>query len=271
MGTSVETEVSLVEAKMNDCKTFALFLKHLHFHEDLCFIFTQHGIKLTTEDSKIFQANAFLQKELFREYLWHSSLDDGQEIAFDLDLPSLLDAISLFGGTTASLYLRYLEGRPLQVWLEDQGVVVEVHVKVRRPWEPVDFNFVKAAISAKILFAAEHMKEILGDLDGLSEYVVIKIHKEQALFQLKTKSAIGECTIEIPESSELISHFSANENVEMTYKALLLKQAFKPVGAAEKLSFRVSPDGLLCIQYMIRMGEVKSFLEFICCPSETPD
>ena len=57
--------------------------------------------------------------------------------------------------------------------------------------------------------------------------------------------------------------------VQHRYKSSLLKHALKPASLSEKISFRVDNTGLLCIQYMIKVDEHKSFLEFLCTPDDS--
>ena len=71
---------------------------------------TENGIKLSVrDDAKTFQANAFLQKELFRHLTFANFDDDGgdgdneessannRELVFGLDTASIIDCLSMFG------------------------------------------------------------------------------------------------------------------------------------------------------------------------------
>ena len=47
-----------------------------------------------------------------------------------------------------------------------------------------------------------------------------------------------------------------------------LKQALRPLAISDKVSLRVDSSETLCLQYMVSVGENKSFLEFYCRPVE---
>ena len=65
---------------------------------------TENGIKLSVrDDAKTFQANAFLQRELFRHLTFANFDDDNdessanRELVFGLDTASIIDCLSMFG------------------------------------------------------------------------------------------------------------------------------------------------------------------------------
>ena len=67
---------------------------------------TENGVKLSVrDDAKTFQANAFLQKELFRHLTFANFDDDNvgddgaanNELVFGLDTASIIDCLSMFG------------------------------------------------------------------------------------------------------------------------------------------------------------------------------
>ncbi len=80
----------------------------------------EKGLKLTVEDSKSFQANAFIQRELFQQYEIDAS-SDSSEVSFRLYMPSLIDCLGLFGlhqQADAVLCLKYSDSRYVSLcWL----------------------------------------------------------------------------------------------------------------------------------------------------------
>ena len=100
-GAGDSTPVS-VNVQLSNAKNLLPFLKSLQFHGDLCVTISANGIKLTTEDSKVFQANAFLQGELFRKFDIAPAFAPSEEIAFEMDLGALVDCISMFGNSASS-------------------------------------------------------------------------------------------------------------------------------------------------------------------------
>ena len=54
----------------------------------------------------------------------------------------------------------------------------------------------------------------------------------------------------------------------MPFRTSFLKQALRPLAISDKVSLRVDSSDTLCLQYMVTVGEHKSFLEFYCRPVE---
>ena len=53
-----------------------------------------------------------------------------------------------------------------------------------------------------------------------------------------------------------------------SFRTSFLKQALRPLAISDKVSLRVDSSDTLCLQYMVTVGEHKSFLEFYCRPVE---
>ncbi len=71
----------------------------------------------------------------------------------------------------------------------------------------------------------------------------------------------------IPGESPIISHFSVEDNTSgARYKTSLFRHALRPVSLAEKVSLRIDRRGVLCLQYMVKVEDQKSFIEFFCLP-----
>lgn len=114
---------------------------------------------------------------------------------------------------------------------------------------------------------SEHLKDlILGDLDQSSEHIDVTVTSDALL--LTTSGNNGDLEIRISCHSSLVTHFtlSSDDPVTARYRLSLFKQALKPLTLAEKVSLRVDDRGILCIQYMVRVEEQKTFLEFLCLP-----
>ena len=75
------------------------FPKALNMSSRVEMSLTENGVKLSVrDDAKTFQANAFLQKELFRHLTFANFDDDANnELVFGLDTASIIDCLSMFG------------------------------------------------------------------------------------------------------------------------------------------------------------------------------
>lgn len=60
----------------------------------------RHAIKFTVEESRIYQANALLQEELFQDYIWNQQNENEQLYKFRINLAFLLDCLNIFGNSS---------------------------------------------------------------------------------------------------------------------------------------------------------------------------
>ncbi len=266
-------------AQLQNAKFFLNFLKAINFKDDVTLVIASNGLKLTVEDSKSFQANAYVQRALFRRFDLEGGGGGGDDavVSFRLDMSSLVHCLSLFGygpqGGAPVLCMKHTEGEPLKLWLEDGGVVTEVQARTRVAADILDFDFNKATVAAKVILQAEKLRDALADLDLSGEHVDITVDGPGREIRFGTAGAMLETTVTIPADSAVVSHFSASECVGARYKVGLFRSAVRPIALSEKVSVRIDRRDVLCWQYMVSVEGEKSFLEFICLPDgkETPD
>ncbi len=176
--------------------------------------------------------------------------------------------------------------RGLRLWLEESGVVVEIGVRAfdlnnnndEDYKDELDdlFRFSNDDVVAKAILNALDggLKDaLLGDLDASSEHVKVAFSPDALSFA--TKGNNGDFRVEIPSDSEFISQYvveeledggDADNDISNKYRLSMMKHALKPLPAAEKVSLRVDDRGVLCLQYMIRIDDQKTFIEFFCLP-----
>ena len=132
----------------------------------------------------------------------------------------------------------------------------------------LDFDFSNSDMSSKVILNAEGLKEVLNDLDTSAEHLEITVDPDEELIRLSTSGVSGRLDIEIPKVSDLVSHFSSSKVINAKYPMNLFKHSLKPLSISEKVSVRINKRDILCLQYMVRCEEHKSFLEFVCIPEE---
>uniref|UniRef100_A0AAX7VFS5 RAD1 homolog (S. pombe) n=1 Tax=Astatotilapia calliptera TaxID=8154 RepID=A0AAX7VFS5_ASTCA len=119
-----DDEQYVLVANLDNARNLSNILKAITFKDHAIFTATTNGLKVTVEDSKCLQANAFIQAEIFQEFTIREDL-----VAFQINLTVLLDCLNIFGGTTTpgvSTALRMCYrgyGYPLTLFLEEGGVV----------------------------------------------------------------------------------------------------------------------------------------------------
>ena len=133
-----------VLAKVTNVRLVQNMLKAVSLadHDETTFIFKDAGFKVTTEDAKSFQANAYFQRCHFHEF---KLADDKLEYNFKISMPTVLECLHLFGSSTGllrssstsshsslfgggsaltTLIIHYENyGEPLKMFMEEDGVV----------------------------------------------------------------------------------------------------------------------------------------------------
>jgi len=270
-----------LQATLENVKILAQLLRAIHFRDTSTWFISENGIKVTVEDAKSVQANAFIKAEIFQEFLLappSTPAPDSQppDLSFSLNLGVVLECLNMFGGVgiggdTASPTLKLCYGgygEPLVLLLEDQGVVTDCAVRTREAEECLDFNFTTSSITSKVIIVSEYLRDVFSELDYTSEYIEFLVSPSPPALQLRTSGAAGDCTVTIPESSDMAEHFKCSQPAAARYRLNLLKHGIKPLSLSEKISVRIDSRDFLCLQYMVRTDQGPAFLEFYSAPEE---
>lgn len=286
MATAQENQRDGLVSKLSNAKLLLQIFRAIHFKDDATVFLGANGIKMTVEEAKSFQANAFVQREIFHEY----KLKDDIELSFNITLPTLLECLNLFGGSSvgsvtgiansnanstllgshsSAVVLHHAgHGEPLSMWLEEDGVVSEASIPTREAQDTLDFDFCRTEIAAKLILVSEHMREIFAELDNSSEVVELSVSPHESVLRISTFGTAGQVTVQIPADSDVVGHFDAQELITARYRLSILKHGLKPIGMSEKVSLRMDKRDFLCLQYMVKFNEGTCFLEFYCAPEE---
>ncbi|XP_026853450.2 cell cycle checkpoint protein RAD1 isoform X3 [Electrophorus electricus] len=90
-----ESDEYILVASLDNARNLSNILKAISFKDHAIFNATQNGLKVTVEDSKCLQANAFIQADIFQEFTIRQDV-----IGFQVNLTVLLDCLTIFGGST---------------------------------------------------------------------------------------------------------------------------------------------------------------------------
>uniref|UniRef100_A0A8C7YQ69 RAD1 homolog (S. pombe) n=1 Tax=Oryzias sinensis TaxID=183150 RepID=A0A8C7YQ69_9TELE len=124
-----DEEHYVLVASLDNARNLSNILKAITFKDHAVFTATPNGLKVTVEDSKCLQANAFIQTEIFQEFTLKEDL-----VTFQINLTVLLDCLNIFGGnavagTSTALRMCYKGyGYPLTLFLEEGGVVTVINI-----------------------------------------------------------------------------------------------------------------------------------------------
>jgi len=257
-------------AKLGDLKNLSIFLRPLNIKERGNFSISKNGLKVTVEESKTMQFSSFIDCRLFDEFTLRSGsgdAEDSDEMTFNLSIHTMMVCLEQLG-EDCHPYLKLCYegyGKPLVLFIYDEGVTIECMVKTRDAEDYMDFNFVNSAVLAKVIFTSKYFKDIITSLDTRSEFVLLKITDQSVKFT--TSTVYGECDIEVENDSDMIDLYTSNSPVFAKYQTRLLIQGFKALTASAKVSIRVDTRDCLCIQHLIETDDGgRGYLEFYCVP-----
>ncbi|XP_026571449.1 cell cycle checkpoint protein RAD1 isoform X1 [Pseudonaja textilis] len=271
-------EQNVLVATLDNVRNLSNILKAIHFKDHATCFATSNGLKVTVENAKSLQANAFIQAGIFQEFVVRE-----ESVMFRINLSVLLDCLTIFGtnslpGTQTALRMCYQGyGYPLTLYLEEGGVVTACKINTQEPEEILDFDFCSTNVVNKIILQSEGLREAFSELDMTSEVLQITMSPDKPYFslvhlfflRLSTFGNAGSTHLDYPKDSDLIEAFHCNETQTNRYKISLLKPSIKALALSCKVSIRTDNRGFLSLQYMIRNedGEI-CFVEYYCCPDE---
>uniref|UniRef100_A0A3Q2X0H5 RAD1 homolog (S. pombe) n=1 Tax=Haplochromis burtoni TaxID=8153 RepID=A0A3Q2X0H5_HAPBU len=295
-----DDEQYVLVANLDNARNLSNILKAITFKDHAIFTATTNGLKVTVEDSKCLQANAFIQAEIFQEFTIREDL-----VAFQINLTVLLDCLNIFGGTTTpgkihknkrikkKLHLRWDStcflsvfcdaagvstalrmcykgyGYPLTLFLEEGGVVTVCKINTQEPEEPIDFEFCSTNVTNKVILQSESLKEAFSELDMTSEVLQITMSPSQPYFRLSTFGNAGNAHYDYSKDSDMMELFKCTETQTNRYKMSLLKPSTKALALSCKVSVRTDNRGFLSLQYLVRNDDGQiCFVEYYCCPDE---
>jgi hypothetical protein len=84
--------------KLTNIKILQQIFKSISLNDEATFYLGSKGLKMTVEDSKTCQANAFISDDIFNEY----KIERGEELNFSLSLSTVVECLNLFGISSAT-------------------------------------------------------------------------------------------------------------------------------------------------------------------------
>jgi len=265
-----DVETHVLATGMENARILSNILQAIHFKDHAMIFASSHGLKVIVEEAKCMQGNAFLQASLFQPF----QLSQDQ-VTFRVNLSVFLDCLNMFGKPEASgapvglrmFYHGY--GHPLELMLEESGVVTDCRLKTMEPSDILDFDFNSTNVCSKIIMKAECLKVAFSELDMTSDLLEILISPEDPYFRLSTFGIAGSSTQDFPQDSDMIEAFYCQNLASHRYRMALIKPCIRALSVADKVSVRVDFRGFLSLQFLIKNedGQI-SFVEFYCCPDE---
>lgn len=80
---------------MDNARNLSSILKSVQFREVCTCFLSSQGLKVTVEQAKSVQANAFIQASLFQQFVFRQEAS----LAFKINLAALIECLNIFGGS----------------------------------------------------------------------------------------------------------------------------------------------------------------------------
>ncbi|XP_053304109.1 cell cycle checkpoint protein RAD1 [Spea bombifrons] len=268
-----DDEQYVLTCSLDNVRNLSNILKAIHFKDHAACFATSNGLKVTVENSKCLQANAFIQAGIFQEF----NVSE-ESVVFRINLTVLLDCLTIFGASSGPAISTALKmcykgyGYPLTLFLEEGGVVTVCKIQTQEPEETLDFDFSSTNVVNKIILQSEGLREAFSELDMTSDFLQITMSPDKPYFRLSTFGSAGSAHLDYPKDSDLIEAFQCSQTQTNRYKISLIKPSTKALALSCKVSIRTDNRGFLSLQYMIRNedGQI-CFVEYYCCPDEDMD
>ncbi|KAL7831822.1 hypothetical protein AOLI_G00293700 [Acnodon oligacanthus] len=232
-------EEYILVASLDNARNLSNILKAISFKDHAIFNATQNGLKVTVEDSKCLQANAFIQADIFQEFTLKEDI-----VGFQVNLTVLLDCLTIFGGSTVpgvntALRMCYNGyGYPLTLFLEEGGVVTVCKINTQEPEELIDFDFCSTNVTNKVILQSDSLKEAFSELDMTSEILQLTMSPSHPYFRLSTFGNSGNAHYDYPKDSDMMELFQCRKTQTNRYKMSLLKPSTKALALSCKVSVR---------------------------------
>ncbi|KAJ8679080.1 hypothetical protein QAD02_014867 [Eretmocerus hayati] len=255
-------------AKLGHLKTVVQLLKAVNFKETATCYGSKNGLKLTVEDAKCMQANAYIPVQLFEEYTLT------EDVIFRIDLSILVECLSIFWPSISTqshpitLEMQYKGiGHPVTVLIEEDGVIVDCSLKTQEPDEILDFDLGAESSITKVVMHSELLKDVFAELDPSSVHLKLFLSPNAPYFVMGTSGIAGECRVQFPHNTDLVETFHCKKESRSKYLLAHLKPAMKAMMYSNKVSLRTNDSGLLGFQYMIKTDDgINCFIEYYVSP-----
>jgi cell cycle checkpoint protein len=133
--------------------------------------------------------------------------------------------LSIFAGcgndSLTSLKLSYDGyGHPLQLILEDNGIVTECSIVTQEADEVLDFDFTSSNVHSRLIIKSECLKEAFAEIDFTNNVLEMIMSPNEPNFKLITNGYIGTTQFDFSSSSEMIEVFECKKTQRNKYRIM---------------------------------------------------
>jgi len=222
-------------------------LQVVNFREYATFIISDTSIKVTVEEMRCVQSTAYINSLAFHEYHLR---DSDEQVAFRVNLTHVVTCLKVHSKSGASLKLSYRgHGFPLELIIEENGVVTDCNLKTFPPDNLVDFSMDPDAHN-RVTMTSDLMKTFIKEIDPTSEVVEIGLSSDSPNMSIVTAGHGGQGLLEMDKTDGTFRTIECPLVLKSSYKLCHLRMAFKPLSLFQTLCLRIDREGLLRLQYM---------------------
>jgi len=264
------------EGEISEAQRLIPMLRAIHIKKTTVMAITNRGLKMTCQDqSKCLQATSFVDRSLFNRYFM-SEEEIPMTVCFRLaDLLNVLTIfllsddknrrqMSLSGHTLKITY--FGDSEKLLLCLSDETIATKAYIKTFNSEELMIFNM---SFVNKIILTAESFIDFWKSVDVTSDWIQISIFNREPWLQFTTESERAKVNYSIDRDSDDVEQYQCSHEVTNRYKMSLLKFTLKALIHTSKLSIRTDSEGLLSLQFMIRLDghdNEHCFVEYFIVP-----
>lgn len=283
--------------KCKNIKLFASMIKALNFVTNTEIQLSESGLKYVVEESKCFQATAYVQRGFFSDYFIKLS-NDLDVTAFGVNLHSFTDLLSGFieDDKKSTMNISYFDrenkivfcviqtdagetakSKPGDLRYDDDESEEELAGEIRTEYflrtmnsiEPIDFNVDDPALFHSIIINASDFFNILNDFDRTISDLDIKITPQRMTLKSIGVLQFGT-SLKYKSDSSIFEKYECNEPSQFSYRFNFFKVIMKGLAFASKVSIITQINGTMRVQLMVPSNdesETSAFIEYNMIPN----
>ncbi|KAB0802757.1 hypothetical protein PPYR_04943 [Photinus pyralis] len=249
-------------AELTDFKIVVNVLKAITFKEFAILRPMEEGLKVTVDEMKCVETSAYIPHTMFTSY----HVNPQEDIKFKISLKVLTDCLYIYGDDgNPCLKMTYKgPGSPLSLLIKhNDDIKVDCKIYTLDIKDSTDFlSLADECTLNKIVVNANQFVDILSYLDNASDELQLDICPSPPHLTISTVSAMGESQADISRNSEMVLLFQCDKTFSARYTFGYIKQIFKVMSLANKISISTGESGLLGLQLVINEDTRPLYVEY---------
>lgn len=281
--------------KSKAIKLFVSIIRATNFVGSTELQFSENGLRYIAEESKSFQANAYIKKEFFSTYHIRVPGDEPM-INFSVNLNSFTELLSAFlDNELSTMNIVYYGNRNCIVFtyiqtdsgdvpsnrtkqntidgeLDDDGlageIATEYFMQTMQSVDPIEFRIDSPQLLNSVILNASDFHSVINDFDRTIEGLEININDKR--IRMKTVGVLQcRAVAKFPQGSDIFSKYESHQPSSFVYNFKFFKHMLKSLALATKISLQTHVDGMIRVQLMMRTEDdqdISAYMEYFVVP-----